>query len=452
MPMEKPKPPMPPRQVQFGTGEALLTQALSQLEKRPLAELLLKDVAAFNIPKIALSRTWKERWDTATLELSNSGITLLSSLVLPPLVRYPVSKLADLSEYKTMQYLGGEFKTVLPKLAEKNLKPLPAQMARMSASFGFFFPFAAAFWAAPFARNWLTMKRTHSTNFESMIGFEGIGPDGVKVNRPKRTLDEEMAYQRNTALKILGAGAGLGVASLAGFGLMAKHLGKSIGKNLESKLLKQLSTGQGEKAFQQFFKAFDLKGNQVNGRTATLMFWGLPAYLGWVHGARSGNERRERVVQSANAIFWFFFASRLTTPLWRKGYQQLIQGNALNTCKKVLGGDTKTINAKLLDLSYEDILTKFKHDTPVRKKLLGLKNAKFALNDLGIPISTLSAVQFFNFNLTEKKIKNTQSQSKAPQLAPTPTPVVSPLALPVASQPFAGGPQPAAWGGYSNWG
>jgi hypothetical protein len=444
--MEKPVQTTPSRRVKFGSPEtSLVTKSLAELEKRPLAELLLKDVAAFNIPKIALSRTWKERWDTATLELSNSGITLLSSLVLPPLVRWPVNQLANLSEeYVKKEYLGGEFKNVMPKLTRKQL--LPTQMARMGASFGFFFPFAAAFWAAPFARNWLTAKRTHSANFESMIGF-----DGLKTNQPKRTLDEEMAYQRNTAFKVLGTGVGLGIASIFAFGLTAHSLGKNMGKKIENQLLKPLFTEKGSKAFQKFFNAFDLKGNQVNGQTATLVFWGLPAYLGWVHGARSGNERRERVVQSANAIFWFFFASKLTNPLWRAGYQKAIQGESLTKCQAILDTKTKDISEKLLNLKYEDILTKFEKGSELQNKLLALKNCKFALNDLGIPIATLSTVQFFNFNLTEKKIKNSQSQPQMKLAQPSLQSVSNQPFLSVVNQPFSVNLQQPAFRDNPNW-
>jgi hypothetical protein len=403
-----------PNRLKFGSPAAelgLLTKGLASLEKHPLAELLFKDVTAFNIPKIALSRTWKERWDTATLELSNSGITLLSSLFLPRLVRWPVNRLAQLSEhYAGKDVLKEEFSKVQPRLAGKNL--LPAKMARMGASFGFFFPFAAAFWAAPFARNWLTMKRTQSANFESMIGF-----NEVNAHQPKRTLQEEMAYQRNAALKTMATGLGLGIASLLTGGLLARRLGKSLRENLQDGLVQKLSSGQGAKMFERFFRTFDLKGNQVNGQTATLVFWGLPAYLGWVHGARSGNERRERVIQSANAIFWFFFASKLTTPLWRKGYKELLKPETLAKCKQILDAkDAKTVGSaaktkiedRLLSLSYQDILKDFEKDIPLRNQLLKFKNAKFALNDLGVPISTLSAVQLFNFSLTERKIKATQ--------------------------------------------
>lgn len=413
-PMPPILPPRQPNRLKFGSPAAelgLLTRGLASLEKHPLAELLFKDVTAFNIPKIALSRTWKERWDTATLELSNSGITLLSSLFLPRLVRWPVNQLAQLSQhYVGTDVLKEEFSKVAPRLAGKNL--LPAKMARMGASFGFFFPFAAAFWAAPFARNWLTMKRTQSANFESMIGFHEAG-----AHQPQRTLQEEMAYQRNAALKTLAAGLGLGVASLLTGGLLARRLGKSLGKNVQNGLVQKLSSGNGQKLFEGFFKAFDLKGNQVNGQTATLLFWGMPAYLGWIHGARSGNERRERVIQSANAIFWFFFASKLTTPLWRKGYKEVLKGETLAKCKQILdardvkagvSAATTKIEDRLLNLSYQDILKHFETEPTLRNQLLKLKNAKFALNDLGVPISTLTAVQLFNFNLTERKIKATQ--------------------------------------------
>lgn len=413
-PMENRVRTVQPGQVKFGSPveQGLLTRGLTKLEKHPLGELVIKDIAAFNIPKIALARTWKERIDTATLELSNTGTTLVASLLLPPIIRPLVHKLGNVAE--------GQLKKEFSEVAFKQGRKLPVQFARMGASFGFLFPFASAFWAAPFFRNWLTIKRTHAANFESMIGF-----DELKENKPRRSTDEEMTYQGKTALKILGSGIGLGVASIVGFSLLAKGMVKP-GKLL-APLNNRLESGW-KSGFNTLFDKIDLKGpasNEIKGRTAQLLFWGAPAYLGWLHGARSGNERRERAIQSANAIFWFFFASKLTTPVWKQIYEKTLQGEPLKKAAEVLKRNNllekdEAPLSGLLRLKYKDIEAHFK-DPDLAKKLLRLKNTKTILNDYGIPISSLAAVQFTNFHLTEKKIKETQGGQPAPAIPPAPT-------------------------------
>lgn len=439
-PMENRIRTVQPGQVKFGSPvEQALTKGLTRLEKHPLAELVVKDIAAFNIPKIALARTWKERIDTATLELSNTGVTLVASLLLPPLIRPLVHKLGNVAESQ----LKKEFSQVAPELGRK----LPVQLARMGSAFGFLFPFASAFWAAPFFRNWLTIQRTHSANFESMIGF-----DDLKDNKPRRSSEEEMAYQGKTALKILGTGLGLGVASIFGFGLLAKGMANKPGKLLTP--LKNKLEGGWKSGFDKLFDSMDLKGpasNEIKGRTAQLLFWGAPAYLGWLHGARSGNERRERAIQSANAIFWFFFASRLTTPVWKQIYQKTLKGEPLEKATEILKKNNplkegETPVSKLLNLEYKDINAHFKDQAALTKKLFRLKNAKTLLNDLGIPIGSLSVVQFTNFHLTEKKIKEAQGgqpPSTMPSAPPKPQPGFSSSSAVGQSQAFTWPMNPA---------
>ncbi len=407
---------------QFGSAaleKGLFTKGMEALEKQPLAKLLFLDVAAFNVPKIALSRTWKERMDTATLELSNSSITLISSLALPWLMRMPVRAISDVAS----DALKKEFKGLEANLAKKKL---PTQLARMGVSFGFFFPFAAAFWAAPFARNWLTMKRTHSTNFESMIGF-----DLKSAKKPKRSLAQEMAYQRNTALGVFGTGVGLGFATLLGFSVAARKVAREATSAFGRKLAARLRDGRPEHLWGKFFNTFDLKGansNQIKGNVATLTFWGLPAYLGWIHGARSGNERRERMIQSANAIFWFFFASHITSFLWQPAYRRKLGKTLQADARKIMdakpiqkvqetlakkASEAPSTEKLLMDLDYAEITEQFKGHNELISKLRALKNWKFAANDLGVPIASLAAVQAFNFHLTEQKIKSAHPTVRA---------------------------------------
>lgn len=418
--------------LQFGSSP--VTGFLHSLEKQPLAELVFKDIAAFNAPKIALARTWKERIDTATLELSNTTITLLASLALPLLLRHPVSKISDVAV--------DALKKEIP-YANLASTPNAIKLARLGTSFGFFFPFAAAFWAAPFMRNWMTLKRTQSANFESIIGF-----DGVKSRGPKRSLQEEQAYQKNTAWKIFGSGVALGAASFTGFALAARSVGKNAGKQMASGFghgLQQLMEKH-PKSWNWLFNNFDLKGksaNQIEGWPAQLTFWGLPAYLGWIHGARSEHERRERGVQTGNALFWFFAAPKLTSLMWGNSFLKMAgnPGDWTPEFKKAIEknllpgqGFTEAFQNKVKNLTYDDIGHFLGNEKGQgQKALTNLKNWKFAVSGLGIPITALAVVQLINFQVTERKIKAAQAFHSPKPSADTPQP--TPVYPSFANQP-----------------
>jgi hypothetical protein len=412
---------------------------LPMLEQRPLAGLVVKDVAAFNAPKVTLARSWKERLDTATLEFANTGITLLSSLFLPRLLRHPVSKLSGIS----VEALKREIPYTMQGQTSQAVK-----LARLGTSFSFFLPFAAAFWAAPFFRNWLTLKRTNSANFEAMIGF-----GGVQNNAPQRSVQGEMAHQKKKGRQVFGAGLVLGVASLLGFSAAARGIAKQEGKSLWTRLASKLETDW-KKPWGWLFEKFDLKGKgayQIAGGPATLFFWGLPAYLGWIHAARSKNEKRERLLQSANALFWFFFAPVLTGWLWHKpflkvaGKPELWSKEFLQAIRENMHPNevfAERFKGKIANLHYAEIEKHFKGAPEQKRNLVRLKNWKFAVSDLGIPIATLSLVQLINFRLTERKIKRQmqQASSATPTTAPQPVLVQQTASVNTFSGPAVGNP------------
>jgi hypothetical protein len=401
-----------PPALQTGGSFGFATRFLSGLEKRPLAELLFKDVLAFNVPKISLTRTWAECLDTATLELANSSITLLSSLAVPPLLRRPASWLSGIP----MEKLNG----VLSKTANT-----PVKLARLGIAFGFLFPFAAAFWAIPFFRNWLTMERTQSGDFESMIGFKDKGKEQQK---PTRSFEEEKDYHKNKALNILLTGVSLGVASLVGLSTAARRMANAGTGSLWGKARNVLENRYG-KAWENFANNYDLKGesaNQVAPGGAQLLFWGLPAYVGWIHAARGNNERRERTLQAFNGMFWFFFGGKLTGMLfkrsyakleavqptfWRKEFLEKIAGQPLPADNWHAHFEanptwTKALRDSLENLSYAEIEENALDKTSKAfDSLIKMKNRKFAISGLATPIIALALVQGLNFYITARKLK-----------------------------------------------
>lgn len=400
-----------PPALQAGGSFGFATRFLSGLEKRPLAELLFKDVLAFNVPKISLTRTWAECLDTATLELANSSITLLSSLAVPPLLRRPASWLSGIP----MEKLNG----VLSKTANT-----PVKLARLGIAFGFLFPFAAAFWAIPFFRNWLTMERTQSGDFESMIGFKEKGKEEKK---PTRSFEEEKDYHKNKAINILLSGGALGLASLVGMTTAARRMANATSDSLWGKARHVLENRHG-KAWENFVNNYDLKGdsaNQVAPGGAQLLFWGLPAYVGWIHAARGNNERRERTLQAFNGMFWFFFGGKLTGMLfkqaytkleaaqptfWRKEFLEKVAGQPLpaSNWREHFQANpvwAKALQNRLETLSYAEIEENALDKTSKAfDQLIKMKNRKFAISGLATPIIALALVQGLNFYITARKL------------------------------------------------
>ncbi len=439
----------PQGRVRFGTGLTGFTGMMSSLEQKPLAELVMKDVMAFNAPKIAMARTWSERLDTAMLELTNTSITLLASLTVPLALRYPVSKLSGVAHRDLVKEIP------YSQLAQTSSK---IRMARMATSFGFFFPFAGAFWAAPFLRNWLTAKKNHSSDFESMIGLGPLHPN--KQQPDKRSWQEELAYQKHTGFTVLGLSTALGVSAATGLSWLARSMNPTKPDSAGNRLAHTLETKY-KNLWSTNFNKFDLKGasgNQIAGGRATLLFWGLPAYLGWVHGARSNNERRERLLQSANALFWFFVApamvGKIWTPAmkdaagelnqWDSAFVQRVQDNLplgknsqpLTELEKKTGFLKKIAS----DLSYEEIKNHFKGTDAERSKLFLLKNSKFAVAGLAVPILSLAAVQVVNFRWTERKVRRDARKQRAQlmksQLPGIQSPVTAtPKSMPALTQP-----------------
>lgn len=159
------------------------------LEGNPLAEILFKDVFGFNLPKLAVTRTWKERLDVATLEFSNTAITLLSSLALPRMFTWVTHKLTKIP----IELLNKEIPLKVLQSGIKEFEKVPLKKlmwARAGRSFAFLFPFAAAFWANPFFRNWATAKREKTANFQAIIGLEN-----QDAGKEKRSHIEEARHQ-----------------------------------------------------------------------------------------------------------------------------------------------------------------------------------------------------------------------------------------------------------------
>ncbi len=353
----------------FGMGP--LTPTLTLLEQNPLAKTVVKDIFGFNIPKILATRTPEEQLDVATLEMSNTAITLGASLTLPFLVRYPIHWVS-----------GIRLKELSGKVAQNAVPQV--KLARLGAALGFLFPFASAFWAATFFRNYLTAKRTETTNFEEIIGLEKH-PSQKRTSSSsdhKRSLEEELDYQLGMTKKVLLTGLGLGLATGLGFAFSARRWAQKAVKHSAQNLSKPIDW---------LFKKIQLEGknaNQLSDGLATFVFWLAPAYLGWLHASRGDNELKEQALKAVNAVLWFsLFTPYGLNPLFKKPFQKI-------TGEKEIP-------------SYQDIMEKpqFKG---LRKSLTHLKNKKFGIGLLVTILMLGLTPQLLNIYLTQRRHEREQ--------------------------------------------
>jgi hypothetical protein len=369
-------------------GAPLSRQFMGYLEENPVAETLFKDVTGYNLPRLATTRTPNEFFDTLTGELANTSITLSGTLLLPPLFQRAMSKLTGMPLAELTQQLQSH---MTPSMATK--------MARLGSSLGYLNLWAALFWATPFFRNWLTMERSKTANFENIIGLDKDG--GAIANNPEK-LKQAKREQLTGMAKVIGVGAGLAAGSVGGFAALARMLKSPQGKaGLQQFLQKLKLQTQAKQLANWMHKQFDLggaKSNQVSSRLATLIYWSLPAYFGWLQASRSQNEFKENLLKTVNSNLWFFALTPVVKQYFLKHYQ------AIDPNLKSVP-DFKVLNAI--------------KDGPIKDKLLALKQKDFGIG-LGITVLMLATTpQLINRILTKRRFEKAQ-QAKANPL-PNPT-------------------------------
>ncbi|MBX2860027.1 MAG: hypothetical protein KTR14_02250, partial [Vampirovibrio sp.] len=349
-----------PTSPRFGSGR-LLTSVFSTLERKPLNDLVLKDIFCFNLPYMALARTTQELRDMLPNQLGLLAVTIGSMTLMPPLLRKPAAWISGQSEASLKERLSPE---LLKTIGKK------AKLARLGVSFGLLFPFAAGFMAVPFMRDWLTVERSGTANFEQLIGLK----QGNK-NETAEDTQKSIDHYKSLFFKTLGAGFGLGAASLVGFSLASRRAGATANKLVDG-----------------LFNNFSLRGKssgEVAGVASTMLFWLLPPYVGWMMAARDKTERREFMIKGVNSLLWF----SLFTPFFLKG-------KAVNKFAK-LGIDTGVDKAKnTLVKGFQGSIPTYeaiqKLAPEVKEKALKVKD-RYALLSWLIPVTMLGlSPQMFN--------------------------------------------------------
>ncbi len=229
------------------------------MERDPVYEIAAKEVLGINLPKSLVVRDPDEFVDVASNEFANTA----GFFGLGVGLNYVLNR-------------------ILPRLngtgqAVKSAVLLPVMFSFM--------------WATPFIRNYLTAKRTGKTHFTQVIGEEG---DHLPTLAEERALSYKLTEYRNQAAKILGLGAATGatLGALVWGVLRNPAVRQQIPAKTKAWLKENLALKNGD------FKNFNT--------WHAFLFWGIPAYGGWIHAARDNYERKEQILKGA-AFFISFF-------------------------------------------------------------------------------------------------------------------------------------------------
>lgn len=284
----------------------MLYNVLGKVESAPVLDMLVKEVTGINIPKVALTRSQDERRDAFYSEFGNTigffGAGLGINMALNQILNTQQLRKKSLLAYRW------------------------GVLGRSAAIFSTGF---AILWAMPFIRNYLTAKKTGSIRFTQVIG----------AHDPQESMDyslqHNLADSKRKSLAILGLGLGGTVLATAGSRLA-------------------IAKGWGKKAVNQLFKnpkgwihSLTLKDGQFAnfGRVPALLFWGVPAYGGWLHAARDSYERKEQLLKFVNFVTCFFGPSLLLQKHYEKKLKQVVGKKATLSYRSI----TRNLSGKTRD-------------------------------------------------------------------------------------------------------
>lgn len=279
---------------------------LGRLESQGVWDTMTKEVVGINAPKIAITRTNTERLDVAVSEIGNTIGAFGTGLAMDRFLG---------KAFSGAQAAGGK----------------SAQWAVLGRSTALFSAIFAIMWAMPFIRNYVTAKRTGNVNFTDVIGAKGI------VRSSERDVQDAVAGYRNKALGILGLGLAGAVAG-AGGAMLAIRRGAGLGV-----LTKLFSNGW-------LNRNLLLKNGSFNDFAGlkALLFWGVPAYGGWIHASRDPYEKKEQLLKFGSFVGSFFGPQLLFDRYFKGKFARLLPDGVEATYKDMTAALAKAPgNARL---------------------------------------------------------------------------------------------------------
>ena len=330
----------------------MLIPILGSIDKIPLLDTLSKEALGVNAPRVAFTRSNDERMDVATSALGNM-----------------------LGAFGIGAGLDRLLKTIFKKAVSTGAGSA-RQWAAAGSSLAIYSAVFSIMWAMPFIRNYVTAKRTGKTSYSEVIGSNAGKKDDAA------TLQKSLENYSCKAISILGLGlagtlaATLGAKAAIRRGVSFERLGKA-GRIIAKWGLKDGSFN-------------DFKGLRA------VMFWGVPAYAGWIHAARDKYEIKEQILKFAAFAFSFLVPQKLMDRFY--------------------AGKFASLQEKGLDVTYENIIHHLSGTAQkdairhwAQRNLLGLASAIVLLG-------TLPTV--LNITLTKKRLSREQQPKLQPGNSP----------------------------------
>ncbi|HEY9687593.1 MAG TPA: hypothetical protein V6C52_11505 [Coleofasciculaceae cyanobacterium] len=330
-----------------------LYNLLGKLEQQTLWDTMTKEFLGVNLPRIVFTRTQDERWDSAVNEIGNSiAIFGIGGLLDQGLKRL----------YQTVQAQGGN----------------AAKWSVVCRSGALYSAIFSLMWAMPFARNYLTARRTGKTVFTDVIGSCNSAIAGHQDN-----VQESMTNSKRRFWKILA----LGGAATALFAFGGRW---AAGKNMSLGLLKRLFQSKGA---QDFLLLKDGSFEDYSGWKAVLSC-AVPAYAGWYDAARDPYEKKEQILKFVSFVTGFLGPGFCLKHYFKNTFAQLLPNGVLPTYQSIKAA-LKMESNPLIKANLEQALGTWK------KKTLWTLLSSIAL---------LTATQFLNFHLTGKRLAKARAR------------------------------------------
>lgn len=348
-----------------GLGEQGFYALLGKIEARPLLDTLIKEIVGINLFKIIFTRSKDERLDVGVSEIGNTVAFATGGLA----VDKSLSRL-----YKNA--------------AKGSLNPETARrFGIIGRSFALYSIIFSLLWAMPFVRNYITSRRIGSDRFTDVIKRQQ-GPRQAEQQHLKQSLD----YYKRQIAGILGLGVtGTLIAGALGF-IGIRHTAKP-GKVLGEKILARFFQEKPASVWKKLLLIEEGRFANFAGFPA-LLFWGVPAYGGWIHASRDTYEKKEQVLKFANFVACFFGPSLLLNKFYEKKFTPLL-------------GAEKATFANIQKLGEQTLA-----EQAIKQKALKLWAGK---NGLGLLSSVLllgTMPQLINIHLTKKRLQRAQQAGR----------------------------------------
>ncbi len=358
---------------------------LGAVESYPVLDTTIKEMAGINAPKIALTRSNTERKDVAISEIGNTMAFGVGGVAVD-------------------QFLKQVFKQ-----AQKETATAASQRwATIGRSMGVYSTIFSLMWAMPFVRNYITAKQTGSVSFTDVI--KANHKNKPHLHDQKAALGEALDYYRNKALGIIGLGGAATLAS-AGLAKMAASAKRPVGQKFLDWLFVTSGKGNAQKTLANRLL---LKGGEFAGfgGLPALLFWGIPAYGGWLHASRDPYEKKEQWLKFGNFVACFFLPPVVMDKIFKSRFEKHFP------------------QLKTVGYNYHAITSTLKHQKPEMEKALQLWARKNLWSLLSSIVLLGTMPQLINIHLTRKRLIRDQAAS-----APKPQPATRPQAPASSVQP-----------------